>query len=128
MAENGRLKGDDALLLAMAQGRTVREAASFAGLGERTATRRIADPDFRRRVVEARAEMMARALGKLADGMAEAADTLRQLLRAKGESVRLGAARSILELGNNLREAAENEARLQAVERQIIESAGVRQS
>ena len=128
MAENGRLKGDDTLLLAMAEGRTVREAASVAGVGERTATRRLADPAFRRRVAEARAEMVARALGKMADGMAEAADTLRQLLRAKGESVRLGAARSILELGNKLRESAEIEARLQAVERQIVESAGVRQS
>ena len=127
MAENGRLKGDQALILAMAEGRTVREAANTAGLGERTATRRLADPDFRRRVAESRAEMVARALGKLADGMAEAADTLRLLLRAKGESVRLGAARSILELGNKLREAAEIETRLQVVERQIIESAGVRQ-
>src|SRR5437870_3553232 len=110
MAENGRLKGDHALLLAMAEGRTVREAASVANVSERTATRRLADPDFHRRVVEARAEMMARALGKLADGMAEAADALRQLLGAKSESVRLGAARSILELGNKLRESAEIEA------------------
>ena len=126
MAENGRLKGDDNLLLAMAEGRTVREAAIAAGLGERTATRRLADPNFRRRVVEARAEMVARALGKMADGMAEAADTLRQLLRAEGESVRLGAARSILELGNKLRESVEVEARLQAIERQLDESAGGR--
>jgi hypothetical protein len=128
MAENGRLIGDPALLVAVAEGRTVREAAIAAGLGERTATRHVADPDFRRRVAEARAEMVARALGKMADGMAEAADTLRLLLRAKSESVRLGAARSILELGNKLRESVEIEARLQAVERQINDSTGVQES
>ena len=54
MAENGRRKGDDALLLALASGQTVRAA----GIGERTATRRVADPDFRRRVGELRAEMV----------------------------------------------------------------------
>lgn len=37
------------------------------------------------------AEMVGRALGKMADGMT-AADTLRALLTAEGESVRLGAA------------------------------------
>ena len=82
MAENGRRKGDDALLLALATGLTVRDAARSAGVGERTATRRLANLSFRRRVAEARAEMVGRALGRMADGMAEAADTLRGLLRA----------------------------------------------
>jgi hypothetical protein len=63
-----------------------------------------------------RAEMVGRALGKMADGMTEAADTLRALLTAEGESVRLGAARSILELGNKLRESVELEERLSALE------------
>jgi hypothetical protein len=124
MTGNGRRKGDDALLLALAAGRPVRDAAGSAGLGERTARRRLADPDFRRRVVEARGEMVARALGKMADGMAEAADTLRQLLRAEGESVRLGAARSILELGNKLRESVELEQRLAALEEQLARDNG----
>jgi len=58
MAENGRRKGDAALLLALASGETVRDAARLAGIGERTATRRLADSTFRRRAVELRAEMM----------------------------------------------------------------------
>jgi hypothetical protein len=118
MVENGRRnrRGDDALLLALASGQTVRDAASTAGIGERTATRRVADTDFRRRVGELRAEMVGRALGQLADGMTEAAGTLRALLSAEGESVRRGAARSILELGNRLRESVELEQRLQALE------------
>lgn len=126
MAENGRRnrKGDTALMTALASGQTVRDAARSAGIGERTATRRVADPDFRRRVAELRAEMIGRALGQLADGMTEAAGTLRKLLAADGESVRLGAARSILELGNKLREAVELEERLAALEQRMTENKG----
>ena len=121
MAEIGRRKGDDALLLALAAGKTVREAARAAGISERTATRRVADPAFRRRVAELRAEMVSLALGKLADGMSDAAGTLRKLLKAKGESVRLGACRAMLEMGVKLRESVELEAQLTALESKLIE-------
>jgi hypothetical protein len=63
-------------------------AWSPAGIGERTANRRWADPAFRKRVGELRAAAIERATGKLADGMAGAAATLRKLLRAKSEVVR----------------------------------------
>jgi hypothetical protein len=122
MAEIGRRKGDDALLLALATGETVRDAARSAGIGERTATRRVADPDFRRRITEIRAAMIGRALGRLADGMVEAADMLRRLLDAQSENVRLGAARTLLELGVKLRENVELEERLQALEKQLSRS------
>ena len=116
MAGNGRRKADEALALALAAGQTLRAAAPAAGVSERTAARRWADPAFRRRVAELRGEMVHRALGRMADGMAEAADVLRQLLAAKSESVRLGAARSLLELGVKLRESVELEERLLALE------------
>ena len=50
MAHNGKLKRDDGLVLALARGLTVRQAAGEAGFGERTAHRRLDDPEFRRRV------------------------------------------------------------------------------
>jgi hypothetical protein len=109
------------LLTELAGRAMVRRAAERAGLSERTAHRRLAEADFRRRVAELRAEMVARAMGRLVDGMTEAADTLRKLLRAEGESVRPGAARTILELGNRLREAVELEERLSALERRIAD-------
>ena len=111
----------DALALALASGKTITEAAVAAELSRRTVTRRVADPDFRRRVAELRAEMVARALGKMADGMAAAAETLRTSLDAEGESVRLGAARSILEMGNKLREAVELEERVAELEQRLAE-------
>ena|SRR5437870_5565578 len=116
MADNGRRKGEAALLLALAAGQTVRDAASLAGIGERTATRRFAEPDFRRQVTQLRAGMVQRALGKLADAATEAVDTLRGLLAAGSESVKLGAARSILELGCKVKEAVELEERIAALE------------
>jgi HEAT repeat protein len=118
MAENGRRKGDSTLLLALAGGQTVRDAARSAGIGERTATRRAADPAFCRRVAELRSGMVARAAGQLADGMAQAVATLRELLTAESESVRLAAARSILEIGPKLRETVELEERMAAIEAQ----------
>jgi hypothetical protein len=82
MADNGRRKGNAALLMALAAGQTIRDAASTAAIGERPATRRIADPKFRRQVTELRADIVQRALGKLADVATQAVDTLRGLLVA----------------------------------------------
>lgn len=119
MAHSGRRNADDALALAVAAGQTLREAAGAVGIGERTAARRWADDSFRHRVTELRGQMVALALGKMADGMTEAAEALRKLLKAESESVRLGACRAILELTVKLREAVDQEERLQALEAQL---------
>ena len=117
MAHRGRRNADEALALAVASGQTLRDAAAANGIGERTATRRRADAAFRRRVAELRGDMVGRALGKMADGMADAADVLRQLLAAgTPPAVRLGAARSLLERGTKLRESVELETRLAELE------------
>ncbi len=126
MAENGRRKLDDALVLALASGQTIRDAARTAGIGERTATRRLSEPVFRQRVEKLRSDMVCRALGKMADGMADAADKLRQLLAAKSEAVQLGACRALLELGVKLRESVELEQRLIALEQLAQERNGQR--
>ena len=102
----------------MASGQTLRDAARAAGVGERTATRRWADPAFRLRVSELRGEMVGQALGRMADGMTEAADVLRGLLAAENEVVRLGAARSLLTLCVKLRESVELEKQVRDVIKQ----------
>jgi hypothetical protein len=115
----GRRAADAALALAFAAGKTLAEAAQAAGVSERTASRRRTDPAFADFVGELRREMARRAVGKLADSMAEAAEVLRRLLAARSETVRLGAARSILELGSHLRQIEETDdldARLRALE------------
>lgn len=123
MALNGTRKGaltarQESVAVALASGRTIKEAAAECKAGERTVKRWLAErPAFTCRVAELRADMIGRALGKLADAMTAAACTLRALLDAEGESIRLGASRSILELGSRLRETVEFEQRLLALER-----------
>lgn len=119
MADFGGQKGQDALALALASGQSIRDAAAAAGLAERTATRRVADPAFRQRVAGLRSDMLARAAGQIAEGMVQAVTTLRQLLSAKSESVRLAAARSILEIGPKLHESVNLDERLREVEGRI---------
>jgi hypothetical protein len=51
--------------------------------------------------------------------MSEAVQTLRRLLTAEAESVRLAAARAILEVGHRLRDAVEVEDRLREVEERL---------
>jgi hypothetical protein len=67
MEQNGTPAGEDELILALAAGATVREAAEQAGLGEQAAHRRLADADFRRAVSRARGRMFGSALGRLAN-------------------------------------------------------------
>jgi hypothetical protein len=119
VAHRDRENADAGLLAALAAGLTVEAAAVRAGISPRTAHRRLAEDGFRQRVNAARAEMVQRALGQLAKGSTEAAFTLRKLLRTAPPTVRLGAARSILELGSKLRDAEDVERRLQALEQRL---------
>ena len=74
-------------------------------------------PTFLWRIQELRSEMTVRALGKLVDGMVNAAETLGFLCReGKSEMVRLSAARAVLELATKIRETVELEERIAALE------------
>ena len=111
--------GPDALLLALAAGMSVRDAAAAAGVSESTVYRRMRDPQYRQEVQAVRGEMMSQALGAMADGMAEAAGVLRGLLRSNNEGIKLSAARSMLDLGVKIQSAVEIEQRLTAIEARI---------
>jgi hypothetical protein len=64
--------------------------------------------------------MYERALGRLAEGTVGSALTLRQLcLKGKSETVRLAAARTLLEQATKVRESVEFEQRLQALEENL---------
>ena len=58
--------------------------------------------------------------------MTDAAKTLRELLTCKSHAVRLGAARSLLEIGVKAREVLELEERVRALEDRTIEPEGKR--
>lgn len=117
MAHRGRQNADDALALALARGATLRDGATEAGIGERTATRRWADPAFRQRVTELQHEMVTRSVRRLSDGMTEAVDVLRKLLSSNRDTIRLAAARTILDFGMKGWDSLEIDARVQELER-----------
>jgi hypothetical protein len=116
MAGRGRKNADDTLVLALACGKSVSDAAKTGGVSERSVYRRLDDPAFRKQIQSLRAEMLGQALGRMVDGMTDAADVLRTLLNAKSESVSLGACRALLELGVKLRDTVDLEERLAALE------------
>jgi hypothetical protein len=120
MATTQRKRAEDALLLALACGATVESAARQCRLSERTVYRRLAEPEFRRRLQALRADMVQRTAGALTAAATEAVRTLLELQKATSPAaVRLGAARAVLEIGVKLREAAELEERLAELERRL---------
>jgi hypothetical protein len=125
MAGHGRFLGDLLLAQALAGGATVAEAAQQANMSERAAYRWLAKAEFRQRVARIQQAIARRAIGRLSDGMAEAAAALRELLKDGDSAVRLRAARALLDLGPRLRDSVEVEARLVDFEQQrAAEEAG----
>ena len=98
MAARGRSNADALLIVALAQGKTVAEAAQAAGVAERTVYHRLEDQEFRIEIARAQQAIVGRALGSLAEGMAEGAQTLRRLLDDGPPPVQLKAALAILDL------------------------------
>lgn len=119
MAHRGRHHADDAILLALACGATVENAARAAGVAPRTVHRRLADPNFSGRLQASRADMFQRTAGMLTAASLEAVKTLLELQKgAVPPAVRLGAARTVLEIGLKVREVADLEKRLTVLEEQ----------
>jgi hypothetical protein len=120
MSTTGRKNADDSLLPALACGATVENAARKAEVSVRTVKRRLADAGFRQRLTETKADMGRRTAATLSAAAVEAVKTLLDLQsKTTPPAVRLGAARAILELGLKVREAAEFEERLAAVEQRV---------
>ena len=81
---------DFVLITALAAGGTAEAAAKAAGVSVATVHRRLAERPFCQRVVEARDERISRAVARLCATSTLAADTPRELLKAKAETVRSG--------------------------------------
>ena len=104
LAEIGRLddaedlQGDDRLFRALVSGCHVENAAVAAGVSERTAYRRLADPTFRKQLDDARQSLRESILARLADGGHDAIGVLTDLMHSSDdENVRLKAAKALLD-------------------------------
>jgi hypothetical protein len=104
------------LALLLAEGKTVKDAATLGEIGERTAFTWLADRCFQAFVSELRGRMLDAALGRLADAATRAVDTLVALLDEETANVRLRAALGILDSMGRLREHVEFEQRLLVLE------------
>lgn len=114
--EFGKMKGEPAAIIALAGGKSYSAAAAAAGVAVRTIARRMEDDRYRRSVTAARAEMIERASGKLADATGAAVETLVLLLLSTNAQTRLAAAKAILGEANRYRELVEIGERLARLE------------
>src|SRR5579871_6747622 len=96
MADFGSAK-DAALVSALAAGASQAEAAQLSGLSERTVSRRVADPEFRRRVEAARDGLVKRTIARLSATGILAAQGLHDLLKSPSDAIKLGACRATLD-------------------------------
>ncbi len=104
---------DDALVTALAAGRTYEDAATAAGCSARTVDRRMLDPGFRRRVQDLRAATFTRTAALLVDAAVEAVTELRRLMCiADSDPARVSAARALVTLAPVWRDAVDIESRL----------------
>jgi hypothetical protein len=116
MSSPGKRDIDSAIVLALAAGGSVADAARHAKCSEKTVRRRLADEKFREQVRAARAEMLTRAVGRLAAIGVRSADKLNELMECDRKQVQLGAARAALDFLFRGTELLEVEQRLEAIE------------
>jgi hypothetical protein len=115
-----RKEADHVLLVALACGSTIENAAVKAGVGHSTVSRRLGDPVFAKKLQDMKSGMVRRTAAMLTAAASESVKTLLELQsQISPPAVRLGAARAIVELGAKLRETAELQDRISALEQQL---------
>ena len=119
---------DDALVVNLARGFSVKQAAATAGCSARTVSRRMADPDFRKRVQDARTEMLDSTLGRLLSATTDAVLTLHTLAKPTNnnapDKVKIAAARAVIDLYVRIKDVADLETRLSAIEEKLNKRGG----
>lgn len=110
---------DDLLVTALARGASVEEAAGTSRLSARTVYRRLQEKNFRARVSKMRNRICDQTVGQLSAASIQAATTLVELLDSGSDSIRLAAARTILEQSTKLRETCELVARVGELEEML---------
>jgi hypothetical protein len=120
MPQRGRRTTDELILGALACGATQEAAAQKAGVSRATVQRRLQEPEFRQRLKDFGNDNVKRSSAAMTAAWPEAFKTLVGLL---GSSVppatRLGAVRTVFEMGIKLREVTDTEERLTALEQQM---------
>lgn len=107
---------DESFIKGIAAGNSVARAARLAGISERTGFRRMQDPQVLQQISEMRSTLMDVAVDRLCHAADPASQTLYSLLQAPSDSVKLSAARAILEKSVTVRNYQELDSRMAEVE------------
>ena len=124
MADNGGEKGNKSeteLIVALACGKPVHEAAQISGFSDSAVRRRLKDAGFRAQVSEVRDQMFRETAGMLARSTGAATVTLVALLKDGNPNVKLGAARAILEYATRFAETLQLAERVADLEQRVAE-------
>jgi hypothetical protein len=116
---------DVLLATAIASGATASAAAQQLELSRSTVERRMAEPQFRRLVADLRGEMVASALGRMADNLTRAAESVAALLDAPEPHLRLRAARALFTFSLRMRDAVDLDQRVRDLEDELARKQGV---
>lgn len=114
---------DRELAWLLASGMTQSEVRAHTGRSERTIRRLLADPAFQTVLHRARRERYEEVHRKLPNLADEAVETLADLMRSASNTVRLGAARTLLGLGQRLDEDQLID-RMNRLERAVMSESG----
>ena len=117
--KSGHSRRHDVLVTELARGESHTAAAKLAGVSRRTVQRKLDDPQFREEVKRARSGLIGDATGRVVGLLGAASKALSDLLASETESIRLSAARCVFDVALKLKECADLEDRLLAVEEQL---------
>jgi hypothetical protein len=118
-AERRRRDQDELIVESLAAGMSYAEAGDVANGSARTVARRMADPQFARRVSERRGERVNAITGQLTDVAVEAVGVIQSCFFAESDADRLRAANMALTLLMRFRHETELEGRVAELERQV---------
>lgn len=116
LREEKQTPGVVTLILALASGDSVKDAARQAGCSERTVYRRLRNESFVQRINQARTSMLQQAVGRLAKAVPKASEVLDRLLDSPSERIRLQAVKVVIDSSIKLSDAAAYEQRLASLE------------
>ncbi|MEX2250616.1 MAG: hypothetical protein WD895_00930 [Acidimicrobiia bacterium] len=110
---------DEILVEWLAAGRSYVEAGDLAGCSGRTVARRMEDAGFARRVADRRGERVVSVAGQLTSLGSEAVDVIRASMHGDSESIRLSAAKTLLDMAVRFRSAHDLELEIAEIRRHL---------
>ncbi len=106
-------------IVALLSAPSVERAAKTAGMSRATLLRWMQDEGFKADLTAARRALVAEAISRLQTMLTDATRTLHVLLTCRAPTVRLGAARALVEFAFRAKDAEDFETRLDALEQRI---------